>query len=165
MKYIQFKKLILPVILTGLLLISGCATSAHRFGRMIPDDRVKQSFETFTVDPAYAYYYYGQKTFPQAVVGIAKGYVLASEDWRPIDLTTGQLRDWIWLHAHRLPTDLKQYGSTILGPDGKPAGVWYSLESWHQWARIGFIDDTTIRIGGPIDGDQYNWFGLNFIMY
>src|SRR3989339_2110686 len=160
MKYMQFKNFVFPIILTGLLLISGCASSSHRSGRMISDDRVKQSFESFTVDPAYNYYYYGQRTFPEAVVGISKGYVLASKDWQPIDPTTGQLRDWIWLYAHRLPTDLKQYGSTILGPDGKPAGVYYSLKSWHQWARIELVDETTIRIGGPIDGDQYNRFGL-----
>lgn len=165
MKKIQFKNLVLPLIISGLLLISGCASSSHRFGKMISDDRVKQSFESFAVDPAYTYYYYGQRTFPQAVVGISKGYVLASEDWRPIDLTTGQLRDWIWLYAHRLPTDLKSYGSTILGPDGKPAGVWYSLKSWHQWARIEFTDEVTLKIGGPIDSDQYNWFGLNAIIY
>ncbi len=165
MKNRQMRKLVLSIILAGLLLISGCASSSQRFGRMMSDDRVKQSFETFTVDPAYTYYYYGQKTFPQAAVGISKGYVLASKDWQPIELTTGQLRDWIWLHAHRLPTDLKKYGSFILAPDGKPAGVWYSLESWHQWARIEFIDETTLRIGGPIGGDQYNWFGLNAVIY
>jgi hypothetical protein len=160
MKHIQFKNLVIPVILTGLMVISGCAASSHRFGRMISDDQVKQSFETFTVDPAYTYYYYGPRNFPQAVVGISRGHALVSEDWRPIELTTDQLRDWVWLQAKRLPGDFLPYGSTILDPAGKPAGIWYSLKSWGQWARIEFVDDVTMRIGAPVDHKHRTRLGI-----
>ena len=163
MKKIQFQRIALSLILGSLLLVSGCATSSLNFGRLMPDDQVKKTFESFTVNPAYHYYYYGRINFPEAVVGISKAYTLASEDWRSINLTPEHLQNWIWLHARRLPSDLQSYGSTIIGPNGNPAGVWYSLESWHQWARIEFTDDTTIRIGGPLDGKNYRMLFGTFI--
>jgi hypothetical protein len=145
----QLKTVFFIIFLT---LISSCVSG--NFARLEYSDQVKQTFESYTVSPEYNYYYWGPKTFPRAFVGISNTYSLKSDLWNPIELTPKLLRNWIWVQANRLPaTNLQRYGSNITGPNGEHFGVWYSLESWQQWARIEIINDSTITIGAPIDRD------------
>ena len=104
------------------------------------------------MSPEYNYYCWGPKSNPKAVVGISIAFSLQSDLWNSIELTPERLRNWIWVQANRLPaTSFQRYGSNITGPNGEYFGVWYSLESWQQWARIEVVNDSTITIGAPID--------------
>jgi len=137
-----------------LVLISGCFATSGNFVKLRYDDHVKQTFESFTVNPAYNYYYWGPISFPKAVVGISKDYDMVSNFWKPVDLTPEHLRDWVWGQANRKPGDLQRYGSNMIGPNGERVGVWYSLQNWQQWARIELTDNRMVKIGGPINNNR-----------
>ncbi len=143
---------LLMLVISGIFLLSGCVAGSGNYGRLESDDNVKYTFEAFEVDPAYNYYYFGSKTFPRAVVGIQKDLTHVSDLWRPIDLTPEILNDWIWLHAHRRAWNIQRYGSNILGKSGEKIGVYYSLESWRQWATVTVLSENEVSIGSPNGG-------------
>lgn len=154
MSKILSQSFFLTVIVLSLL--SGCATRSGNFVKMIPDNQVTQAFESFTVIPEYHYYYYGPVSFPRAFVGISKDFTMDSSLWKPIDLTSKNLRDWIWVRASadRGSIDPNRYGANITGPGGEHIGVWYSLEDSLQWARIMLKDNKTITIGMPVNDNK-----------
>jgi hypothetical protein len=153
----KIKWFAIACLLTGMSVLASCVSSSGNFGRLKYDGAVKQSFESFIVNPEYTYYHFGPKAFPRAVVGISKGFTMDSRFWTAIDLTSKNLRSWIWGHAQR-NGDFKHYGSRIIDRQGRHIGVWYSLEGWQQWARIEIIDETVVNIGAPIDPQQFRRF-------
>jgi hypothetical protein len=155
MKQSFLQKLKIVYVLIFLTLISGCISSSGNFAKLEDSDQVGQTFESYTVSPEYKYYYWGSKFRPRAVIGISNTFHLKSDLWNPIELTSEYLRNWIWGQSKRkLGTILKPYGKNITGPQGQHFGVWYSLESWQQWARIEIISDSIITIGAPIDRNR-----------
>jgi len=151
----QFKChfLVVSMFLAGIFL-SGCVANSGNYGRLVPDDEVKKTYENNTVDPRYNYYYYGTRTFPKAFIGISKDIELVSDFWEPIDLTPEILHNWIWLHANRYSWNVHRYGSRILTQTGKKIGVWYSLESWKQWTTIKMLPGNKVHVGTPEGGDE-----------
>lgn len=140
------------------LLMAGCVSGNSKFAVLRHDDQVKQAFESFTVPEGYKFYCYGAPSHPEAVVGIAKGFVLESSFWQPVELSSQRLHEWIWIYANRIYGDMRQFGSKIVGPDKEHIGIWYSLKDWRQWARIELIGENTVKIGSPVN----NSGGINF---
>lgn len=135
------------------LFFTGCVSGSGNYGRLVWDDTVKTTFENFEVAPEYDYYYYGPVSFPKAVIGLAKEYQMDSKLWRPIDLTSKQLRTWIWGHANRKPGDINRYGSLIKGPSDEHIGVWYAIKDWQLRARLEIGVDNKIKASSPM-GDS-----------
>lgn len=133
-----------------LTLVSGCVSTNSKFAALRHDYQVKQTFEDFIVPQGYNFYYFGRESIPDAFVGISKKFVLESSLWQPVELTSEILQEWIWVRANRLKGDPRNFGSNIVGPNMEHIGIWYSLESWQQWARIELVDERTVKIGNPI---------------
>ena len=71
-----------------------CAGKGN-YGRLVPNDKVKNRFETYQLPPGLTYYYSGPDAFPKALIGIQNAYRLESTFWKPVDLTKTQLKRWL----------------------------------------------------------------------
>ena len=119
-----------------LIIISGCASSGNR-GTMKRDQGLNQQFLSYQVLPEYTYYFSGGYDKPNAILGIHKDYQLVPGLWQSIQISTAQLEKWIRTIA---PEDYRKGGyfaAYILDPDGKRAGIWYSIQ-----------DSTTVKFPG-----------------
>ena len=124
------------------------------YGRLVPNDKVKSTFETYQLSPDYTYYYSGPDAYPRAVIGIRNEYHLESKFWKAVDLTPTLLKRWLEIGGRpRQDFDLNRNGSEILTPDGRQIGIWYALKNWKDRARVEMIDDTTVAVSTPI-GDE-----------
>ena len=119
-----------------LIIISGCAGSGDR-GAMKRDQGLNQQFLSYQVLPEYTYYFSGGYDKPNAILGIHEDYQLVPGLWQSIQISTAQLEKWIRTIA---PEDYRKGGyfaAYILDPDGKRAGIWYSIQ-----------DSTTVKFPG-----------------
>ncbi len=128
----------MPVALTFavLIIISGCASSGNR-GTMKRDQELNQQFLSYQVLPDYTYYSSGGYDKPNAILGIHKDYQLVPGLWQSAEISSAQLEKWIRTIA---PEDYRKGGyfaAYILDPDGKRAGIWYSIQ-----------DSTTVKFPG-----------------
>ncbi|MFZ5797244.1 MAG: hypothetical protein ACYCYR_08870 [Desulfobulbaceae bacterium] len=150
------RALILPVSLL-LLLLTGCAPLAPRGqqGRLIRSDEVRKIFESNTVLPDHAYYYTGPEAEPEAIIAIHAAYTMQGRYWYRVDPTPAQLQSWNRMidNAHRFRSSYR--GARIMTPDGRQAGVWYSL---FDHTVIRFPDEQTILIytPGPLPHNRFN---------
>ncbi|MCP4670681.1 MAG: hypothetical protein GY857_05190 [Desulfobacula sp.] len=151
-RYSQYYVAILPLLI--LILLNGCAGTKGNYGRMIHSHDVTMAFEDFKVNPAYQYYYFGTKTYPQAVVGISKDFTVDPGLWKAIELTPKKLHFWIWVHADRNIKGFLNYGANIIGPNGEHIGIWYSLRSRHQRARFILTSENSVKIGAAFDNKE-----------
>lgn len=111
--------------LVGMLLMALTACSPN-YGRLQRSREVTRSFETYQILPHYKYYFSGPDSEPYAILGIHRSYELRSSLWKPVDLTTRKLKNWIYWMRDRQGFYANPYGFLILTPAGKQAGIWYS---------------------------------------
>jgi hypothetical protein len=120
--------MIVVVIIAVLIMISGCAGSGSH-GTMKRDQALNQQFLSFQVLPDYTYYFSGGYDKPEAILGIHKDYQLVPGLWQTAQISSAQLEKWISTIS---PEDYKRGGyfaAYILDPDGKRAGIWYSIQN------------------------------------
>jgi hypothetical protein len=120
--------MIVVVIIAVLIMISGCAGSGSH-GTMKRDQALNQQFLSFQVLPDYTYYFSGGYDKPEAILGIHKDYQLVPGLWQTAQISSAQLEKWISTIS---PADYKRGGyfaAYILDPDGKRAGIWYSIQN------------------------------------
>ncbi len=128
-KTIDLYKKKIPLIVTCILFIvvqtafTGCSGS---YGMLKPSLEVDKMFEEHKVLADHSYYYSGPDAAPNAIIGIDNNYKLNSTLWKPVDLTSEQLKKWISFMTHYRGYSLINYGSLILDPTGKRLGVWYA---------------------------------------
>lgn len=92
------------------------------------DAGVNAAFEAAVVLPEYNYYYSGPEAQPLAIVGIRREYRFEQGFWKPVALSEGQLKEWVWMiDTATRSTRINYYGSKILAPDGTEIGIWYSF--------------------------------------
>jgi len=143
-------KVLLFSLSVAVAFMAGCAGSGS-YGRLVPNDNVKKTFETYQLPINHAYYYSGPDAIPNALIGIQNGYHLESRFWKPVELTQDLLKRWLeWGHT-RLGYDLSRNGSEILAPDGRQIGIWYAVRDWKDWATVKMIDDKTVNISPPLE--------------
>jgi len=110
-------------------ILAGCSTMAYaQWALFKASDDVKKSFESYTLNPAYQYYYSGPDAHPIAVLGVKKDLILEPADlWKPIK-TAAQLKEHIVGMEYRL-RGLNQYawGFNIIGAKKQLIGIWYSI--------------------------------------
>ena len=142
--------LLLFFLSMAVVFMVSCA-GKENYGRLVPDDKVKNTFETYQLSPDYKYYYSGPDAYPRAVIGIRNEYRLESKFWKPVDLTPTLLKKWLEIEGRpRQDYDFNRNGSEILTPDGRQIGIWYALKNWKDRARVEMIDDKTVAVSTPI---------------
>ncbi len=148
-KITELDKKKMPVIVTCILFIvvqatfSGCFGS---YGRLEPSLEIDKMFEEHKVLADHSYYYSGSDAKPNAIIGIDNNYTLNSTLWKPVDLTSEQLKKWIDFMTHYRGYSLINYGSLILDPTGKRLGVWYSPVNW---TTVKMESDNSIVVHTP----------------
>ena len=122
------------------------------YGRLYPNDKVKNTFETYQLPSDYMYYYSGSDADPDVVIGIQNDYDLESKFWKPVALTQTLLKRWFQLgRKTRTGYNPDRNGSDILAPDGRKVGIWYALKNWRARATVKMIDDKTVNISLPLE--------------
>lgn len=121
-----------PFLAAALVMLAlaapGCMTPQVTFQR---DAGVNAAFEAAVVLPDYDYYYSGPEAQPLAIIGIRSSYRFEQGFWKPVALSEGQLREWVWMiDTATRSTRIHYYGAKILGPDGAEIGIWYSFLDW-----------------------------------
>jgi len=143
-------RLFLFFLSLAVVFMTGCAASGN-YGRLVPNDNVKKTFETYQLPPNHAYYYSGPDALPRAVIGIRDEYHLESKFWKPVELTPTQLKKWLEMGGRpRQGYDLSRNGSEIVTPDGKQIGIWYAVKNWKDRATVKMIDDKTVNVSTPV---------------
>ena len=132
--------------------MASCAGSEN-YGRFIPNDDVKKTFETYQLPPDHTFYYSGPDAFPRAIIGIRNEYHLESKFWKPVELTQKLLKRWLERGHSRYGYDLTINGSDILTPDGRQIGIRYAVKNWKDRATVKMIDDKTVNVSPPV-GEQ-----------
>ena len=111
-------------VLILMLLLTACATANSGGVRRSPE--VAQAFETYQVNPDFAYYHYHIENNPYAVVGLQKDYFIQDPDWRPFDPDSDKFQKVVDLVKDFPEYFNRPYGSYILDSQGSQIGVWYS---------------------------------------
>jgi hypothetical protein len=134
-------------LLFTVVFLAGCS-GKHNRGRLIYNNTVKEAFETYKVLPGYNYYLTGPENYPKAVIGIRKEYRLESKFWKPVELTPERLKRWLeWRGSLQESYNRSYYGLDILTPDGRQAGIWYTMSVTKNYGRVEMIDEKTIVVG------------------
>jgi len=116
------------LLMAGLLL-SGCSTmNAHNWGMFRASDDARHSFESYTIDPAYKYYYSGSDAHPIAVLGIKKGLRLEPADlWKRVR-NPEQLKDMVTgMESYLRTLNHSAWGFAIFDKNNQQIGIWYSI--------------------------------------
>ena len=128
-KIIELDKKKIQVIVTCILFVvvqavfTGCSGS---YGRLKPSLEVDKMFEELKILTDHSYYYSGPDSVPTAIIGIDNNYTLKSKFWKPVDITSAQLKRWIDNLTGLRGYTATNWGSLILDHTGKRLGVWYS---------------------------------------
>ena len=128
--------------------MSGCL---ENYGRLKRSSEIQKAFETRQVPSDYNYYFYGNRNWPYAVMGLDSGYKLRSRIWRAVEPNTEEFNHmtyWIWADYGYYP-----YGADILNPEGQKIGIIYT-SSWFAAVKVDKSTKITqvmphIFLGGP----------------
>lgn len=140
-------------LLLAVWFVFGCG---GHYGRLSASQAVKMQFENYQVLPGHRYYYSGSEARPRAVIGIHESYVLQSDLWVPVELTSDRLRDWVDYFGPNAKYFHGNNGAAILAADGRKIGVWYAFIDWRDWAAVKMIDANTVSISTPIVSSDMN---------
>jgi hypothetical protein len=138
----------------AVVVLAGCAGTGN-FGRLVPDDNVKNAFETYQLPPNHTFYYSGPDASPKALIGIQNEFQLESNFWKPVELTQERLKRWFEKGGlSRRDYDLSRNGAEILAPDGRKIGIWYAMRNWRYRATIKMVDNNTVNVSTPIEQNE-----------
>lgn len=151
---IRSTRLFLFLLLVAVVFLASCAGTGN-YGKLVPDDNVKKTFETYQLPQDHTYYYSGSDDRPKALIGIQNEFHLESKFWKPVELTHKLLKRWFDIGGiSRDDYDLSRNGAEILAPDGRQIGIWYAMRNWKDRATIKMIDDKTVNVSPPIEGQD-----------
>jgi hypothetical protein len=115
------------LIAMSLMLAGG--TPAHaQWAVFKSSNDVKRSFESYTLNPAYKYYYSGPDAHPIAILGVKKNLVLEPADlWKPIK-SAAQLKEHVvGMQSYLRGLNHYAWGFNIIGAKKQLIGIWYSI--------------------------------------
>jgi hypothetical protein len=114
------------LLLFAVVLVTGCARPDY--GQLVRSEEATRAFETATVLPDHTYYYTGPEARPEAIMALDNAYTLANERnfWIKVDISEDRLQMWNRIIRNETRIKFPYYGSRIVTPEGKVAGVWYS---------------------------------------
>ena len=128
------------------ILVAGCSVHSGKHGVLQLRGKIDDIFESHQVMDNYNYYYSGRDARPDAILGVNKKYSLRSRLWKPVDLTSEQLRLWVDMMTDHRGYSVRTYGAEVLGPGGEHIGIWYS--PW-SWTTVRLEDDNNVIIHTP----------------
>lgn len=143
--HFKAKALIVAALFGVVIVISGCAGSGSG-STLVRNQELNNQFLSYQVLPDYTYYFSGGYDKPNAILGIHKDYQLVQGLWQSVEITPGLMEKWIKTIA---PEDYRKGGyfaSYIMTPDGKRAGIWYSIQ---DSTPVKFPGDNKIEVYTP----------------
>jgi hypothetical protein len=144
MKIAPFAAVFVLVVIHGTLI--GCANTFKSSG-VITSREATDIWHSYEILPNYKYYYSGSDAQPKYIIGIDDTYKLKSVLWKPVDLTSEMLKDWINFFRPRVGGyNPLPYGAFITGPNGEQIGLWYSVLDWRLTgsAKLGENNEVTV---------------------
>jgi hypothetical protein len=117
------KSVWLLVVAVGLT----AACSLANVGGIRCSREVSHQFEKLEAHPNYRYWYLNQENNPFGVVGLDRNYRLAEDSlWQALAPDSAAFRKVVGLvQSFPVPNSYAS-GYTIVDPQGRPIGVWYS---------------------------------------
>ena len=126
MSLLPNRRVPLLVPLTAMLILTACSGG---YGRLQRSNDVSKTFERHEILPDHHYYTTGPEARPKAILAVHRAYTLKPGLWRPVEMTTALLERLVDAMTNQLGFTPAIMGARITDPEGKPAGVWYSLYS------------------------------------
>ena len=98
------------------------------WGKITPDNRVRNNFETYVINPDMNYYLSGSDVYPFAILGLQKDYILDSTLWKSVEMTPAKMKELVAdMQFKAQEISQQQYGFAVLDDRGGQIGIWYSL--------------------------------------
>jgi len=137
---------VLTMFFANIFVLAGCAGN---YGYLQRSEEVYNVFKTYRVLPDHKYYYTGPAGRPDAIIGIHSDYTLETTQWTQFDPSDGTLKTGVDSINFHYSTRVRNYpfGFTILDPDGRQVGVWYSI--W-DWTTVVMEEDNRIKVFPPV---------------
>ena len=129
------------------------------YSGLMTSNEVNIIFESFQVLDDHNYYYSGSDNRPEAILGIHKDYTLSTRLWKPVNLTSEQLKLWVNMMTDHRGTSFRTWGARVIVPDGKQIGIWYSP---YSWTSVKMKDDRHVVINTPTPFPTERKRGLMF---
>jgi hypothetical protein len=117
------------VLFIAALVLTGCAAigSPPLLERSL---EVNKLIEGGTILPDHAYYYAGPEAKPDVIIAIDKKFTFQkSVHWHEVTPTEELLRSWNRMIDNYYRIKNRYYGAWIMTPDGRKAGIWYSMHT------------------------------------
>jgi len=143
---------LMTALMTGVL--TGCAGTGRKSSGVISSQEATAIWHSYEILPNYHYYYYGPDAQPFYVMGIDDQYRLASNLWKPVDLTPAMLKSWFNYIQPRVGYDPQTYGAFITGPNGERIGLWYSVRDWRRKGSARLDDNNQVFVTTPPTNEQ-----------
>lgn len=141
------------VLCLAMLCLAGCGGS---YGRLTRSNDISKAFENHEILPDHAYYATGPEARPTAILAINRSYTLKPGLWRSVDMTSELLKRLVDAMTDQLGFSPATLGGVITDPQGKRAGVWYSL---YSRTTIRFEPENVIVVSLP--GPERDPFRMN----
>lgn len=142
-----------PAVLLAVLLLGGCSGTMTAGGiggfggGIVVNQEAFEVFETNRFDPEMHYFYTGSDVYPNAILGLKKGYRLEPDLWKPVG-SLQQLREQVEAIRDKGRSLLHvPKGYAVVDRQGNPIGVWFSLSAAVQTAFM--KDDQTVVVYTP----------------
>jgi hypothetical protein len=137
-----------------LVLMACTGNFLRNYGRIDPNGKVTDAFERYEVNPEFHYYISGSDLFPNALMGLHKGYHLDPETlWKEVVMTPERMKEIVEHMKTKASIYFQhQFGFEITDNGGRPIGVWYSILKARTFVRVN--EDKIVRIDTP-DLDTY----------
>jgi hypothetical protein len=132
------------------ILLSGCAaTSGKKSSGVVTSREATAIWHSYEILPTYRYYYSGPDTQPNYIIGIDDRYHLASELWKPVDLTPQMLKNWFNYIRPRVGYSQSPYGAFITDSAGNRIGLWYSVRDWRLTGTATVGENNQVTVTRP----------------
>ena len=147
----KYAKILLMIAVVSIILSAGGsqALALTGYGSFAPSTEVKQAFDRYQIDSNLNYYLCGSNVYPDAIIGIDKGYTLDSNLWQKIEVTPKAFQRLIsdMQREHGNLLGANHQGFAILDDKGKQIGVWYSeLNATNTRSFVKMIDKKTVHV-------------------
>lgn len=126
------------LLCAAVMVLSGCISMTHNYGGFVPDDTVTKQFEAYQMEPDMNYYFSGSESYPNAIMGLKKRFMLDNDLWQPIKPDPQYFSKLIYgMRYKSRETGAFQHGFIMQSPGGEPIGVWYSGLTTKMRVRMG----------------------------
>jgi len=149
------RKVSLCLLLAVCLSTTGCGGQLFRdFGRINLDHGTTRAFENYSVNEELRYFISGSDTYPNAIIGLHRDYRIDPKSlWKPVEMSQLAMKEIVTNMRTKAFEHLPfLYGFELLDPQGRPIGVWYSIQTARTCLQI--KKDGSVRIDTP-DLDTY----------